>query len=87
MFYSASSFAQFPLTLEVDSKGNIFQSPNTKVGAKYIYRFEGTFSIWPQFTDCRGFDGAYVYEAPKEEVDGLRWPPETIEVLGNQIEK
>lgn len=86
ILHSICSFAQFPVSIEVRSNGQIFQSPNTKVGAKYSIIVEGTFSIWPQFTDCRGFDGAYVYEAPKEEIDGLRWPPEYIDVLGIKIE-
>ena len=85
-FLTNSLNAQFPSTLQVDAKGTLFKSSKTLIGAKYKIRVEGTFSILPQFSDCKGFDATYVYEAPKEEIDNFRWPPEEIDFLGNKIE-
>jgi hypothetical protein len=34
--------------------------------------------MWPQFVDCHGVDASYVYDVPPEEINSLKWPPDTI---------
>lgn len=70
--------AQFPVTISINSKGSFSPSPVTKTNAVYRITVEGTYSMWPQFNDCHGVDGAYVYEVPQEEIDNFRWPPPDI---------
>ncbi len=77
---SMSAFSQFPANLKVNSDGTISNSPTTVEGKRYRITVEGTYSMWPQFTDCRGVDAAYVYEVPQEEIDAYRWPPQVIQL-------
>jgi hypothetical protein len=75
---TGSLWAQFPVKLDVGSNGAISYSPATKLGAVYRITVSGTYSMWPQFADCHGVDGAYVYDVPQEEIDNFRWPPPDI---------
>lgn len=87
MFFSNSLIANdFPLTIKLQSDGTIHSSSSTDPNKIYIITVEGTYSMWPQFEDCRGVDAAYIYEVPKEEIDNLRWPPEKIIIFGQEIE-
>lgn len=71
--------AQFPVTLQLDARsGSILTTPPTKSNARYRITVTGTYSQWPQFTDCHGVDAAWVYDVPKEEIDAYRWPPASI---------
>ncbi len=71
--------AQFPATLTLDARsGAVIESPLTRIDARYRITVQGTYSQWSQFRDCHGVDAVWVYDVPQEEVDALRWPPETI---------
>ncbi len=70
--------AQFPVNISINSKGTLSATPSTKTNAVYRITVEGTYSMWPQYSDCHGVDGAYVYDVPQEEIDNFRWPPEKI---------
>src|SRR5512146_1646775 len=76
----ATAFAQFPATLTLPSNGAVVSSPVTSPATRYRITVEGSYSMWPQFLDCHGVDGAYVYDVPQEEIDAYRWPPETIKI-------
>jgi Mg-chelatase subunit ChlD len=74
-----SLFAQFPITLKLDARsGTPVLSPPTKQGYRYRITVSGTYSQWPQFSDCKGVDAVWIYDVPQEEIDGLRWPPEEL---------
>ena len=76
---SLSLQAQFPVTLQLNARsGDVITTPPTKSNARYRITVTGTYSQWPQFTDCHGVDAAWVYDVPKEEIDAYRWPPATI---------
>lgn len=67
--------------------GNIHYSSTTEIGVEYMITVEGTYSMWPQYNEdnefgCIGADAAYIYDVPKEEIEGLRWPPDTIDIPG-----
>ena len=67
------------------TNGNIHFTSDTEDGVEYLITVEGTYSMWPQFNagneyGCTGVDAAYIYKAPKEEIDDLRWPPDSINV-------
>jgi hypothetical protein len=81
------AYGQFPVSLTLKSDGSITQSPVTATATRYRITVEGTYSMWPQFTDCHGVDAAYVYEVPKEEIDNWRWPPEQIDLGGGVVLK
>jgi hypothetical protein len=73
-------------TVKLLPDGNIVLSDSTVKGHLYNITVEGTYSMWPQFTDCHGVDAVYVYEAPQEEIDNFRWPPEKVTIGGVDIE-
>ena len=71
--------AQFPVTLQLPAgSGQPVRTPPTRPDARYRITVTGTYSQWPQFTDCHGVDGVWVYDVPKEEIDAYRWPPKTV---------
>ncbi len=73
------ALAQFPFTTRLDATSGIaISSPPTRPTATYRITVEGTYSQWPQFTDCHGVDAAWVYDVPQEEIDAFRWPPKRI---------
>ncbi len=76
----------FPDILELNSgSGNIIYSDTTELGKNYYITVSGTYSMWPSY-DSYGVDGAYLYDVPQEEIDALRWPPERIEIFGQEYE-
>jgi len=78
-------FSQTIEKIIVKSDGKVYQSKPTK--EKFLYRItvEGTYSMWPQFPDCHGVDGIYVYDVPQEEIDAMRWPPKSFKLLDVEI--
>lgn len=46
-------------------------------GKRYRVIVQGTYSMW-NTVDSTGIDGAYIYKAPQDELEKLRWPPERI---------
>ena len=44
-------------------------------GKRYRVIVQGTYSMWNTL-DSTGIDGAYIYKAPQDELEKLRWPPE-----------
>lgn len=77
----ASALAQFPVTLTLDARNpGVVASPPTRPGFTYRITVSGTYSQWPQFTDCHGVDAVWVYDVPQQEIDAFRWPPK--EILG-----
>ena len=51
-------------------------------GKRYRIIVQGTYSMW-DVNDSTGIDGAYIYKAPQNELDKLRWPPEKITFNSN----
>jgi hypothetical protein len=51
-------------------------------GKRYQIIVQGTYSMW-NVNDSSGIDGAYIYKAPQNELDKLRWPPEKITFNSN----
>ena len=51
-------------------------------GKRYRVIVQGTYSMWNTL-DSTGIDGAYIYKAPQDELDKLRWPPEKITFNSN----
>ena len=51
-------------------------------GKRYRIIVQGTYSMW-NVNDSTGIDGAYIYKAPQNELDNLRWPPEKITFNSN----
>ena len=51
-------------------------------GKRYRIIVQGTYSMW-DVNDSTGIDGAYIYKAPQNELDNLRWPPEKITFNSN----
>lgn len=51
-------------------------------GKRYRVIVQGTYSMW-NTVDSTGIDGAYIYKAPQDELDKLRWPPEKITFNSN----
>jgi len=51
-------------------------------GKRYRIIVQGTYSMWNTI-DSSGIDGAYIYKAPQNELDKLRWPPEKITFNSN----
>ena len=51
-------------------------------GKRYRIIVKGTYSMW-NVNDSTGIDGAYIYKAPQNELDNLRWPPEKITFNSN----
>ena len=51
-------------------------------GKRYRIIVQGTYSMW-NVNDSTGIDGAYIYKAPQNELDKLRWPPEKITFNSN----
>lgn len=51
-------------------------------GKRYRIIVQGTYSMWNTI-DSSGIDGAYIYKAPQDELDKLRWPPEKITFNSN----
>lgn len=72
--------AQFPAKITLNSNGEIQKSAITQSGKKYRITIEGTYSMWPEFSDCHGVDAAYVYDVPQKEIDDLKWPPKEIKI-------
>lgn len=71
--------AQFPVTLTLDARSaDVVQCPPTRADARYRITVQGTYSQWPQFTDCHGVDAVWVYDVPQEEIDAFRWPPKQV---------
>lgn len=71
--------AQFPVTLTLQARdAQVVQSPPTRPDARYRITVEGTYSQWPQFSDCHGVDAIWVYDVPQEEIDAFRWPPKQV---------
>jgi len=81
--FSFSLLATEKITLKPD--GVPVYSQPTDTGKKYLITIEGTYSMWPQFTDCHGVDAVYVYDVPQEEIDQFRWPPQKIKVGNLEI--
>lgn len=82
-----SSFAQFPVTIKLDSKSpDVKFTSVTQKGKKYLITVSGTYSQWPQHNGY-GVDAAYVYDVPQEEINALRWPPKeiTIPIIGTKV--
>ncbi|MBU3742583.1 MAG: VWA domain-containing protein [Candidatus Kapabacteria bacterium] len=74
-----SAKAQFPVTLNLPAtSGTPVVTPPTRADARYRITVSGTYSQWPQFSDCHGVDAVWVYDVPQEEIDALRWPPKTF---------
>ncbi len=82
--FSLKLYTQKIETLTIPPDGSIIKSQITDTNATYTITIEGTYSMWPQFTDCHGVDAAYVYDVPQEEIDNFRWPPQKITV-GNLV--
>lgn len=51
-------------------------------GKRYRVIVQGTYSMW-NTVDSTGIDGAYIYKAPQDELEKLRWPPERITFNSN----
>jgi Mg-chelatase subunit ChlD len=81
--FSFSLLATEKITLKPD--GVPVYSQPTDTGKKYLITIEGTYTMWPQFTDCHGVDAVYVYDVPQEEIDQFRWPPQKIKVGNLEI--
>ncbi len=73
-----NAFSQSTERIAVPADGCIRTSLITVPSQRYRITVEGTYSMWPQFTDCHGVDGAYVYDVPQEELNTLRWPPSQL---------
>lgn len=82
---SALGWAQFPATYTVPATGAVVTTAVTDTFRLYRITVTGSYSMWPQFTDCHGVDGGYVYDVPQEEIDNLRWPPPVLKVGGQDI--
>ncbi|MFZ4567680.1 MAG: vWA domain-containing protein [Bacteroidota bacterium] len=54
-------------------------------GKRYRIIVQGTYSMWNTI-DSSGIDGAYIYKAPQDELDKLRWPPERITFNSNTFD-
>ncbi|MCX6148676.1 MAG: VWA domain-containing protein [Candidatus Kapabacteria bacterium] len=59
---------------------SIISTPTTKKDARYKIIVEGTYSMWPQYSDCHGVDAVYVYDVPQVEIDAYRWPDDTLNI-------
>lgn len=71
--------AQFPVTLTLNARSaDAVVTPPTRSDARYRITVRGTYSQWPQFTDCHGVDAVWVYDVPQEEIDAYRWPPKKV---------
>ncbi|MBU3680052.1 MAG: VWA domain-containing protein [Candidatus Kapabacteria bacterium] len=71
--------AQFPVTRTLSSRSpDAVVTPPTRPNARYRVTVRGTYSQWPQFTDCRGVDAVWVYDVPQAEIDAFRWPPRRV---------
>ena len=82
---SVSSYGQVTEKLDLISDGNIFLSQPTKANDLYRITVEGTYSMWPQYADCHGVDGLYVYDVPQEEIDAFRWPPKSFKIANIEV--
>lgn len=73
------AFAQFPVTLKVNSaSGTSVSTPPTVAGKQYRITVQGTYSQWTGFTDCHGVDAVWVYDVPAEEISSFRFPPPKV---------
>jgi hypothetical protein len=69
----------FKVILNANSP-TIISSPVTKNNSRYKIIVEGTYSMWPQYTNCHGVDASYVYDVPQAEIDAFRWPDDTLNI-------
>lgn len=71
---------QTPWTVQVPSNtGQAVQTPVTDSTKTYVITISGTYSLWPEFTDCTGADALYVYNAPASVIAAGRFPAATQE--------
>jgi hypothetical protein len=76
--FSVSLYSQIVDTiLTVESKGKINLTATTEIGHKYIIIVEGTYSMWPEYTDSTGVDAVYIYKVPKAQITAKYWPDST----------
>jgi hypothetical protein len=65
--------------------GNKVITDTLMKGKRYRIVVQGTYSMWNTI-DSSGIDGAYIYKAPQDELDKLRWPPERITFNSNTVD-
>ena len=68
--------------LRANTFGNKVITDTLIKGKRYRIIVQGTYSMW-DVNDSTGIDGAYIYKAPQNELDKLRWPPEKITFNSN----
>ena len=84
-FFSTSNIiaqAKKDYIVRANSFGNKILTDTLIKGKRYRIIVQGTYSMWNTI-DSSGIDGAYIYKAPKDELDNLRWPPEKITFNSN----
>ncbi len=76
---TSNTFAQAKkdYVVRANTFGNKVITDTLIKGKRYRIIVQGTYSMW-NVNDSTGIDGAYIYKAPQNELDNLRWPPEKI---------
>ncbi len=75
LLVSVSLYGQIVDTiLTVKPDGTIYQTKPTEDGHTYRITVEGTYSMWPEFTDCHGVDAVYIYDVPETLRKSGKWP-------------
>ena len=81
---TSNTFAQAKkdYVVRANTFGNKVITDTLIKGKRYRIIVQGTYSMW-NVNDSTGIDGAYIYKAPQNELDNLRWPPEKITFNSN----
>ncbi len=81
---TSNTFAQAKkdYVVRANTFGNKVITDTLIKGKRYRIIIQGTYSMW-NVNDSTGIDGAYIYKAPKDELEKLRWPPEKITFNSN----
>ena len=81
---TSNTFAQAKkdYVVRANTFGNKVITDTLIKGKRYRIIVQGTYSMW-NVNDSTGIDGAYIYKAPQNELDKLRWPPEKITFNSN----
>ena len=81
---TSNTFAQAKkdYVVRANTFGNKVITDTLIKGKRYRIIVQGTYSMW-DVNDSTGIDGAYIYKAPQNELDKLRWPPEKITFNSN----
>ena len=81
---TSNTFAQAKkdYVVRANTFGNKVITDTLLKGKRYRIIVQGTYSMW-NVNDSTGIDGAYIYKAPQNELDNLRWPPEKITFNSN----